>query len=158
VELGQETLSIVAVAAAAVAVLSLAWNVALSRRLKRLRSPGRRRASRTPSPAETGVTPDTLLNDVEQLVKAVDEIRDEQTYAIQRVGMIRFDAFQDMGGKLSFAAAMLDGDGSGIVLSSINGRTDTRIYAKPVEQGVSRYNLSEEETEAIRRALSGGRS
>lgn len=154
-ELEQGILSIVAVAAAAVAALSLAWNVALARRLKRLRAPLRRRAARG-AVAETPLTPDSLVGEVEQLAKTVDVLRDEQSYAIQRVGLVRFDAFQDMGGKLSFAVAMLDGEGSGIVLSSINGRTDTRIYAKPVEAGASRHNLSDEEAEAIRRALAGG--
>ena len=73
--------------------------------------------------------------------------------AVQRVGIVRFDAFEDLGGMLSFAVAMLDKEGSGVVLSSINGRNETRIYAKPVEHGGSRINLSGEEEEAIRRAL-----
>ena len=51
------------------------------------------------------------------------------------------------------AVAMLDKEGSGVVLSSINGRNETRIYAKPIEHGASRINLSGEEEEAIRRAL-----
>jgi len=155
VELGQQTLSIVAVAAAAVAALSLVLNLLLARRLNRLRSPLRRRTSGPATAEQLAVTSDTLLNDVEQLAKAVELVRDEQSYAIQRIGLVRFDAFEDMGGKMSFAAAMLDGEGTGIVLSSINGRTDTRIYAKPVERGRSKHNLSEEESEAIRRALAG---
>lgn len=81
-------------------------------------------------------------------------MRESVAHSVQQVGLIRFDAFDDMGGKLSFSAALLDGDGSGIVLSAINGRSETRIYAKPVEHGTSRHNLSGEEEEAIRRALS----
>ena len=80
-------------------------------------------------------------------------LRDAIARAVQHVGLVRFDAFEDMGGNLSFAAALLDGEGSGIVFSSINGRQETRIYAKPIEQGNSRYNLSGEEEEAIKRAL-----
>jgi len=73
--------------------------------------------------------------------------------AVQRVGLVRYDAFDDMGGRLSFSAAMLDGRGDGFVITSINGRTDNRCYAKPVTGGISEHNLSDEETEAIAIAL-----
>ena len=59
-----------------------------------------------------------------------------------------------MGGRLSFSCALLDERGNGIVFTSINGRQDTRVYAKPVTDGASVYNLSLEEEEAIRQALS----
>ena len=75
---------------------------------------------------------------------------------VQRVGLVRYDAFDDMGGHLSFSAALLDGRGNGIVITSINGRQDTRCYAKPVEGWTSRHNLSEEEDLAIQRALTSG--
>ncbi len=74
---------------------------------------------------------------------------------LQRVGLVRYDAFDDMGGHLSFSAALLDGQGTGLVITSINGRQDTRCYAKPVEGWASSHNLSEEEELAIQRALSG---
>jgi Protein of unknown function (DUF4446) len=76
---------------------------------------------------------------------------------IQHVGVVRFDAFEDMGGRLSFSAAMLDDRGDGIVITSINGRQDTRCYAKPVRGGTSIHNLSEEEDQAIRDAMHGSR-
>lgn len=76
---------------------------------------------------------------------------------IQHVGVVRFDAFEDMGGRLSFSAALLDDRGNGIVITSINGRQDTRCYAKPVRGGTSIHNLSEEEDQAIRDAMSGSR-
>jgi Protein of unknown function (DUF4446) len=76
---------------------------------------------------------------------------------IQHVGVVRFDAFEDMGGRLSFSAALLDDRGNGIVITSINGRQDTRCYAKPVRAGTSIHNLSEEEDQAIRDAMSGSR-
>ena len=72
---------------------------------------------------------------------------------VQRLGLIRYDAFDDMGGHLSFSAALLDGSGNGLVITSINGMQDTRCYAKPVTSWTSRHNLSEEEEEAIRRAF-----
>jgi hypothetical protein len=73
--------------------------------------------------------------------------------AIRRVGLVRYDAFEDVGGRLSFSCALLDDHGTGVVMTSINGRQDTRVYAKPVSGGTSSYNLSVEEEEAIRQAL-----
>ncbi|MEA2522449.1 MAG: hypothetical protein QOI81_2095 [Actinomycetota bacterium] len=73
---------------------------------------------------------------------------------IRRVGLLRYDAFEDVGGRLSFSCALLDDHGTGVVLTSINGRQETRVYAKPVTMGNSSYNLSAEEQEAIGQALS----
>jgi hypothetical protein len=75
--------------------------------------------------------------------------------SVRRVGLLRYDAFEDVGGRLSFSCALLDERGNGVVLTSINGRQETRVYAKPVSGGASSHNLSLEEEEAIRRALSG---
>ncbi|HXF70993.1 MAG TPA: DUF4446 family protein [Actinomycetota bacterium] len=72
---------------------------------------------------------------------------------IRRVGLVRFDAFEDVGGRLSFSCALLDDLGDGVVVTSINGRQDTRVYAKPVLGGASSYNLSAEEEAAIRQAM-----
>lgn len=73
--------------------------------------------------------------------------------AVSKVGLVRYDAFEDVGGRLSFSCAMLDDHGNGVVVTSINGRQDTRVYAKPISDGRSSYNLSTEEDEAIRQAL-----
>jgi hypothetical protein len=75
--------------------------------------------------------------------------------SVRNVALLRYDAFEDVGGRLSFSCALLDDGGNGVVLTSINGRQETRVYAKPVQQGASSYNLSLEEEEAIRRALGG---
>ena len=72
---------------------------------------------------------------------------------VRHVGLLRYDAFEDVGGRLSFSCALLDDHGTGVVLTSINGRQETRVYAKPVTAGNSSYNLSTEEQEAIRQAL-----
>jgi hypothetical protein len=99
-------------------------------------------------------------------VKAVDERVDGMTreqeavaaqarLALQRFHMVRYDAFEDMGGRLSFSAALLDDHGDGVVITSINGRTETRTYAKPVQGLTSDHNLSEEEREAIAGAVAG---
>lgn len=70
-------------------------------------------------------------------------------YALQKFHLVRYDAFDDMGGRLSFSAALLDDHGDGVVITSINGRTETRTYAKPVKNLSSEHNLSEEERAAI---------
>ena len=75
--------------------------------------------------------------------------------SVRKVALLRYDAFEDVGGRLSFSCALLDDHGNGVVVTSINGRQETRVYAKPVTQGVSAHNLSLEEEEAIRRALDG---
>jgi hypothetical protein len=78
--------------------------------------------------------------------------------SVRRVGLLRYDAFEDVGGRLSFSCALLDEHGNGVVLTSINGRQETRVYAKPVTGGASSHNLSMEEEEAIRRALGGAQA
>lgn len=73
--------------------------------------------------------------------------------SVRNVALLRYDAFEDVGGRLSFSCALLDDQGNGVVLTSINGRQETRVYAKPVNLGTSSHNLSLEEEESIRRAL-----
>jgi hypothetical protein len=94
--------------------------------------------------------------DVRELDRRSAELRDLVRATVSRVGMVRYDAFEDMGGALSFSAALLDEHGDGIVISAINGRTETRCYAKPVARGSSDHNLSSEEETAIDTAVNGG--
>jgi hypothetical protein len=69
------------------------------------------------------------------------------------VGLVRFNPFEDTGGNQSFALALLDGRGDGFVVSSLHARAGTRVYAKAVTDGRSDGALSEEESDALRRAL-----
>lgn len=94
---------------------------------------------------------------VRQLAAGQRRLGDLVAGAIQHVGIVRFDAFEDMGGRLSFSAALLDAHGDGVVITSINGRQDTRCYAKVVRAGSSSHNLSDEEEQAIREALGAAR-
>jgi len=73
--------------------------------------------------------------------------------AIQRVGLVRFNPFEDTGGNQSFALALTDSAGNGFVVSSLHTRTGTRVYAKAIAAGRSDGALSEEESEALRQAL-----
>lgn len=94
-----------------------------------------------------------LRQRVEGLQSYADELRGLLRSGVSRVATVRYDAFDDMGGRMSFSAALLDENGDGLVLTSINGRTETRTYAKPVLAGGSRHNLSEEEERAIADAM-----
>lgn len=72
---------------------------------------------------------------------------------LQKVGVVRYNAFDDVGSDLSFALAILDDNNNGYVLNGIYARESSNIYAKPVENGKSSYVLSEEEKEAIYKAV-----
>ncbi len=99
-----------------------------------------------------------LRGDVNDLARVDADTLESLAQAVQRVGLVRFDAFEDMGGRLSFSLALLDEAGDGVVVTSINGRQDTRVYAKPVGRGASDHDLSDEEAAAIRQAMSGSRT
>ena len=73
--------------------------------------------------------------------------------AIRRVGIVRFNPFRESGGDQSFTVALLNDEGAGVVLTGLHNRSDTRVYAKPVQQRASRYTLSEEEVQAIAAAF-----
>jgi hypothetical protein len=71
---------------------------------------------------------------------------------IQHLGFLRFNPFRDSGGDQSFAVALADQDGHGVVISSLHGRDSTRVYAKPLKSWESSYPLTDEERQAIRQA------
>ena len=75
--------------------------------------------------------------------------------SIQHIGLVRFNPFEDTGSDQSFAIALLDDRRDGLVTSSLHGRANTRVFAKPVQGGASSHTLSDEETQAIRIAVSG---
>jgi hypothetical protein len=81
------------------------------------------------------------------------QLRQRVSSLVGTVGLTRYDAFGDAGGHLSYSAAFLDEAGDGVVLSTINGRSETRSYAKPVRGGRSDHNLSDEERAAIAMAM-----
>jgi hypothetical protein len=72
--------------------------------------------------------------------------------ALSHVGLVRFDAFDDTGGGQSFALALIDDDGDGVVLTSLHGRQSTRLYSKSVRRGVADAPLSGEEVRAMQSA------
>lgn len=78
-----------------------------------------------------------------------------QKACLQRVGLVRFDAFADVGGKQSFALALLDAEDNGLLLTSLFGREGARTYSKPLRAGQSEVPLTEEEKLALKRAKEG---
>lgn len=88
-----------------------------------------------------------------EIISYCKNLDEEVAKCIQKVGMVRYSAFKDTGSDLSFAVAMLDENNDGVVFNGIYSREMSNIYAKPVKNGVSEYTLSEEEKEAIRRAI-----
>ena len=96
-----------------------------------------------------------LRSDVGVVHDNTEVLRDLLRDSLSRVAVVRYDAFEDMGGALSFSAAMLDERGDGVVMSAINGRSETRTYAKAIHGGTSEHHLSDEEEAAVRQALSG---
>lgn len=82
-----------------------------------------------------------------------DEIASVMPTVIRHVGLVRFSPFHDTGGDQSFALALLDSHGDGVVMTALHSRNDSRLYAKPIERSASAYSLTPEEREAIGRAL-----
>jgi hypothetical protein len=123
---------VVAVGAAALAV------VALRRQARPRRTPGG----------------EALPEDVQGLRQEVAALRAEAGDALRHLAVVRYDAFGDMGGHLSWSLALLDDAGNGVVLTSIHGRSDARTYAKNVAAWSSQQQLSPEEEEAIAHARS----
>lgn len=95
--------------------------------------------------------------DLGDLRRSVEAMNLASRRHLQGLGIVRFNAFENIGGNQSFAIALVDGEGNGVVFSSIYGRDETRVYAKPVEQGASPFTLSSEEQMAVDRALQGKR-
>lgn len=83
----------------------------------------------------------------------INTLQQDVTKCIQKVGIVRYNAFKDTGSDLSFALALLDENNNGVVLNGIYSREMSNIYAKPVNDGQSSYTVSEEEQEAIKRAI-----
>ena len=121
---------VVALAAAGLAVVTL-----------------RRQAARRQTPDA-----DALPEDVQGLRQEVAALRVEGGDALRHLAVVRYDAFGDMGGHLSWSLALLDDAGNGVVLTSIHGRSDARTYAKSISSWTCEQQLSPEEDEAVAHA------
>ena len=142
-------------AALAVAVLALAGVLLLLVRQERLL--GQYRYFMT---GATGASLEAVLRDhvavegqTADQVRVVDKLtrrlESESVFYLQRMAIVRFNPFRDTGGDQSFSIALADGQGNGVILSSLHTRDMTRVYAKPLEKWQSSYALTDEEKQAI---------
>ena len=88
-----------------------------------------------------------------EIVDYCQKIDNELAKCIQKVGIVRYNAFNDVGSDLSFTLALLNEQNNGVVLNGIYSRDMSNIYAKPIKNGESTYTLSAEEKEAIQKAI-----
>jgi hypothetical protein len=146
-----------ALAALVVAVIALFAAVAVF---------ARGRSKPEPRPLPAMVDADALESYLSGMQQRIDRISGESDSmearistteksalaAVQKVGMVRYNPFDDTGSNQSFALALLDGNANGIILSSLHSRQQTRLYVKEIVAGRSEVALSDEETEALKRA------
>jgi Protein of unknown function (DUF4446) len=160
VTFSNSTLSILAVVAVAIAVIAFVWVIVLGVRVRAMRrqylalqGPDGTAESFVEAVSRKIDEVTALREDVGELRARIQQARVELGQAVRHVSVIRYDAFGDMGGRLSFSIALLDDGGDGLVMSSINGRTETRTYVKPVQAARSEQTLSPEEIQAITEAM-----
>jgi hypothetical protein len=153
------TLSIAVIVLALAVVVLAVWLAMLQRSGARMRSRLRRILSDNGKAGLDEIL-DGQATRIDQLGSRVDalnalerELEASSRLALQKVGIVRFNPFQDSGGDQSFAIALLDQGGTGVVVSSLHGRAETRIFAKQVTNGRSKHSLSDEEQQAIVAAL-----
>ncbi len=90
-----------------------------------------------------------LKEGFKKISNKMEELKKNNKFSIQRIGIVRFNPFKESGGDQSFSIALLDGNKNGVVITSLYGREGNRIFAKPIKKGKSEYLLTEEEKEAI---------
>lgn len=151
--------SLLLLAVLAFNVLLLLFGIMQSVRISRLRKSINRLLTGT-----SGANLEEGLHRLLDKVEEVNKLQNDQQFALNRlsqriatqcgrVAVIRYNAFGDTGSDLSFSLAILDDAQNGVVITSIYGREESRVYAKPLEAGTSAYHLSEEEYAVIRKAM-----
>lgn len=159
------TQGIVALAALAVAVLALIACAVLMRAMRRMRAAqklvlgdGETRdvVAHSASLHEAFEALREYVGDVAiRLDERLDDVEGALARAISRQALVRYDAYNELSGQQSVSIALLDGHHSGVVLTCIHHRDQARVYAKQVLEGRGEFELSPEETEAVRVAISG---
>ena len=89
----------------------------------------------------------------EQAIDECKRLEEKMQECVQKVAIMRYKAFEDVGSDLSFSIAMLDDKNDGVILTGIYGRQESTTYAKPIDKGISRYDLSEEELCVLNEAV-----
>lgn len=89
----------------------------------------------------------------EEIIEYCKKLNIQVSNSYKKIGLIRYDTYCNTKNKLSFALAILDTNNNGIVINSIYGADNSNVYAKSVENGISKYQLSSEEQEALNKAM-----
>lgn len=156
-----ETLLIMAVAASIVALIAIIMTYYLTSRMKKFE-----KAYTTLQTFLSGTRLEDLLKanlkEVKELSQQVinhgsrlDQAENKLRSGIDRAELIRFNSFENMGAELSFALALLNQEGTGVVLTGIHSIEESRVYAKAIEKGQASVKLNQEEKLAIERACKG---
>lgn len=95
-----------------------------------------------------------LSDSLEGLFHEQEYLKMTQQHTFQKIGFVKYNAFDNIGNELSFSLTLLDGNNNGVVISSLYGRNESRIFSKPIMAGKSIANLSQEELESLHDALS----
>lgn len=96
---------------------------------------------------------DDSLQSIEEIKNTYSEIGAKVNTCIQKYAVVRYRAFDDVGSDLSYSIALLDNRNTGVILTGIYGRNESTTFAKPIENGISKYDLSEEEKQAVKNAI-----
>jgi len=94
-----------------------------------------------------------LEKNIGSLSKDLKRLQEKTKFSLQKVGVVRFNPFSEVGGDQSFSIALLDENNDGIVITSLYTREGNRIFGKPIKKGKSQYPLSGEEEKAIKKAI-----
>lgn len=97
---------------------------------------------------------DAAKTNTEYLKEKYKTLEDKVEGCIQKVSLTRYRAFEDVGSDLSFSIAFLDNNNDGVIITGIFGRNESTTYAKPIDKGLSRYDLSDEEMHVLQDAIS----
>jgi len=147
------------IAVGAVAVVSLLLGLVLLVRTGRMRQQYRvldaadGRESFVEAVARKTAEVDALRDDVAALTAEIRATQSELNRAIRHIGLIRYDAFGDMGGRMSFSVALVDDFGNGFILTTVHARSESRTYVKEVRGGMAEVTLSPEESQALEDAV-----
>jgi hypothetical protein len=149
---GVIVVGVIAVLALALA-LGLAWRTGRMRRQYAVLSAADGRASFIEVVSRKTEEVEALRDDVAALVDELRSTQRDLQQAVRHVGIVRYDAFGDMGGRMSFSAALVDDHGNGFVLSTIHARSESRSYVKEIRGGMAEVHLSPEESAAVADAV-----
>ncbi|MBI3633555.1 MAG: DUF4446 family protein [Candidatus Vogelbacteria bacterium] len=135
----------------AVAIILLIWIIVLELRIKKLLR-GKGGDDLEDLIRRTNSDLEGLIRSKEEVRKDISEIRDRMRHHIRGIKTVRFNPFKDSGSNQSFATAFISDEGDGVVISSLYSRDRVGIYAKPLEDHQSEYELTDEEKRAINEA------